>query len=52
MKPSTSITRPPHGSTEEMQAIREVVHQVVPEAEEVISYQIPCFKFKKYTESL
>lgn len=31
-----------------MQSIREVVHKVVPEAEEVISYQIPCFKYKGY----
>lgn len=27
-----------------MQAIRELVHKVAPEAEEVISYQIPAFK--------
>jgi uncharacterized protein YdhG (YjbR/CyaY superfamily) len=33
---------------ERMQSIREVVHKVVPEAEEVISYQIPCFKYKGY----
>ena len=32
-----------------MQSIREVVHQIAPEAEEVISYQIPAFKIgKKY----
>lgn len=31
-----------------MQQIREIVHQAVPEAEEVISYQIPCFKYKGY----
>lgn len=31
-----------------MQAIREVIHEVVPEAEEVISYQIPCFKYRGY----
>jgi uncharacterized protein YdhG (YjbR/CyaY superfamily) len=31
-----------------MQSIREIVHKVVPEAEEVISYQIPCFKYKGY----
>ena len=29
---------------ERMQAIRELVHKVVPDAEEVISYQIPAFK--------
>jgi uncharacterized protein YdhG (YjbR/CyaY superfamily) len=33
---------------ERMQSIRDVVHKVVPEAEEVISYQIPCFKYKGY----
>lgn len=33
---------------ERMQSIREVVHKVVPEVEEVISYQIPCFKYKGY----
>jgi uncharacterized protein YdhG (YjbR/CyaY superfamily) len=27
-----------------MQAIRELVHKVAPQAEEVISYQIPAFK--------
>jgi uncharacterized protein YdhG (YjbR/CyaY superfamily) len=27
-----------------MQSIRELVHQVAPEVEEVISYQIPAFK--------
>lgn len=32
-----------------MQSIREIVHEVAPEAEEVISYQIPAFKIgKKY----
>lgn len=33
---------------ERMQTIREIIHDVVPEAEEVISYQIPCFKYKGY----
>ena len=33
---------------ERMQAIRDAVHDIVPEAEEVISYQIPCFKYKGY----
>ncbi len=33
---------------ERMQEIRNVVHSVVPEAEETISYQIPCFKYKGY----
>ena len=31
-----------------MQAIRETVHKVAPEAEEVISYQIPAFKIEKF----
>lgn len=30
-----------------MQAIRKIVHQVAPEADEVISYQIPAFKTGK-----
>ncbi len=33
---------------ERMHAIRDVIHQVAPEAEEAISYQIPCFKYKGY----
>lgn len=31
-----------------MQQIREVVHKVVPDVEETISYQIPCFKHNGY----
>jgi len=31
-----------------MQQIRKVVHKVVPGVEEVISYQIPCFKYNGY----
>lgn len=31
-----------------MQSIREVVLKAAPKAEEVISYQIPCFKYKGY----
>jgi uncharacterized protein YdhG (YjbR/CyaY superfamily) len=31
-----------------MQSIRDLVHKLVPGAEEVISYQIPCFKYKGY----
>lgn len=30
---------------ERMQSIRDIVHKVVPGVEEVISYQIPCFKY-------
>ena len=33
---------------ERMQSIRDIVHKVVPGVEEVISYQIPCFKYKGY----
>lgn len=34
---------------ERLQRIREIVHQISPEAEELISYQIPSFKMgKKY----
>jgi uncharacterized protein YdhG (YjbR/CyaY superfamily) len=35
-------------AVERMQAIRDIVHKVVPGVEEVISYQIPCFKYKGY----
>lgn len=31
-----------------MQTIRKIIHDVAPEAEESISYQIPCFKYKGY----
>ena len=31
-----------------MQRIRKIIHDIVPEAEETISYQIPCFKYKGY----
>lgn len=31
-----------------LQEIRKTIHEVVPEAEEVISYQIPCFKYSGY----
>lgn len=31
-----------------MQAIRDIVHKVAPQAEEVISYQIPAFKIGKF----
>ena len=37
----------PAEDREKMQAIREIVHKVAPEAEEVISYQIPAFKIGK-----
>lgn len=38
----------PAGAQERMQSIRDMVHEIVPEVEEVISYQIPCFKYKGY----
>lgn len=31
-----------------MQQVRDIIHQVVPDVEEAISYQIPCFKYKGY----
>ncbi|RFS14582.1 iron chaperone [Emticicia sp. C21] len=33
---------------ERLQSIRKAIHEIVPDVEEVISYQIPCFKFKGY----
>lgn len=33
---------------ERMQTIRKMIHQAVPDAEEAISYQIPCFKYHGY----
>ena len=38
----------PAGTQERMQSIRDIIHEVVPDVEEVISYQIPCFKYKGY----
>ncbi len=31
-----------------MEMIRKIIHEVVPDAEESISYQIPCFKYNGY----
>ncbi|PPL00783.1 iron chaperone [Parapedobacter indicus] len=31
-----------------MQIIRKIIHEVVPDAAESISYQIPCFKYHGY----
>lgn len=31
-----------------MQTIRKIIKGVVPDAEETISYQIPCFKYNGY----
>lgn len=33
---------------ERMETIRGIIHKVVPEVEEAISYQIPCFKYQGY----
>ncbi len=33
---------------ERMAQIRTVIHDIVPDVEEAISYQIPCFKYKGY----
>ena len=33
---------------ERMQTIRKIIHEVVPDADESISYQIPCFKYNGY----
>lgn len=38
----------PADAVKRMQEIRQVIHKIVPDAEEVISYQIPCFKYKGY----
>jgi uncharacterized protein YdhG (YjbR/CyaY superfamily) len=35
-------------SVARMQQIRDLIHELVPEVEETISYQIPCFKHKGY----
>jgi len=37
----------PQDVQERLQAIRELVNKIAPEAEEVISYQIPAFKIGK-----
>jgi uncharacterized protein YdhG (YjbR/CyaY superfamily) len=31
-----------------MQTIRNTIHKIVPDVEEAISYQIPCFKYQGY----
>ena len=31
-----------------MQQVRDIVHEIVPDVEETISYQIPCFKYNGY----
>lgn len=31
-----------------MQTIRKIIHEIVPDTVECISYQIPCFKYRGY----
>ena len=38
----------PAEAVKRMQMIRDIVHKVVPDVEETISYQIPCFKYEGY----
>lgn len=38
----------PKETVERLQKIREIIHKVVPDVEETISYQIPCFKYQGY----
>jgi uncharacterized protein YdhG (YjbR/CyaY superfamily) len=38
----------PADTVKRMQQVRQVIHKIVPDAEEAISYQIPCFKYKGY----
>jgi len=38
----------PAGIVKRMQKIRKIINKVVPDAEETISYQIPCFKYNGY----
>lgn len=38
----------PAEAQERMQAIRDIIHKAVPDVEETISYQIPCFKYHGY----
>lgn len=33
---------------ERMQTIRKIINEIVPDAKEIISYQIPCFKYNGY----
>jgi uncharacterized protein YdhG (YjbR/CyaY superfamily) len=37
----------PEDVQQRMQTVRELIHKIAPEAEEVISYQIPAFKIGK-----
>lgn len=39
----------PEGVQEDLQKIRQTIQKAVPEAEEVISYQIPAYKFHGWT---
>lgn len=38
----------PEEIRERMEVIRKIIHKAVPDVEEAISYQIPCFKYMGY----
>jgi len=38
----------PKELADRMQTIRGIIHKAVPDVEETISYQIPCFKYHGY----
>lgn len=38
----------PPSVVEKLNSIRDIIHHEVPEVEETISYQIPCFKYHGY----
>lgn len=38
----------PAGVVKRMKEIRGIIHKMVPDVEETISYQIPCFKYQGY----
>ncbi|NTW62170.1 DUF1801 domain-containing protein, partial [Candidatus Saccharibacteria bacterium] len=33
-------------SKKELEKVRQIIHEIVPEVEEVISYGVPSFKYK------
>lgn len=38
----------PAEAQERLQVIRDIIHKAVPDVEETISYQIPCFRYHGY----
>ena len=42
------IASRPEDETEDLRSIRQVIHQALPDAQEVISYQIPAYKQNGY----